>query len=166
MPTLIGTKRIDDDKRWAYVLVDVDGVPHKLIDVAPMGVDLQAWVDLKQDQYEFNILNATHQHPDPEVLFVPNEDSSRVAQIRAWIAAHPEIVKTKWDTVFPENTDETESFKSAALDRINLSQLKTMTFENLDTYISNIANLADAKAALQKIAEVVLALVKYQLKEG
>jgi len=177
MIVIKGTKRINSDLRWVMVTLDVDGEPCHYIDAAPYTlpvydsegviigstpVDPKTWVESREDEYRHAVRLSQYGSPQLEVRF----NEHKWEALDRWIAEHPEVQKKAWDQPLPEDTDETDLFKSAALDRINISQLRSMTFTQVDTYISNIANLADAKAALQKIAEVVLALVKYQLKEG
>ena len=58
---------------------------------------------------------------------------------------------------------EIETDYNEAKSAIGLSDIASMTYAQLDTYIdNNVTNLAEAKTYLKKLSKVVLAMLKYQ----
>ena len=114
-------------------------------------------------QFNYNIHQVTIEDPD---------GSTRIAYEYNYVEIEGKVTKAKilvalQATGLEENIEfepsEVESQYNEAKSTINLSEISSLTYNQLDTYIeNNVTDLASAKIYLKKLSKVVLAMLKYQ----
>ena len=112
--------------------------------------------------FNYNIKQVTVEDPDgtPRIAYAYDyvEITGKITKAKIINA----FKNSKLDIVEDYDPSEIETDYKAATEALKLSDLLTLTYAQLDTYIeNNVSNLAEAKAYLKKLSKVVLAIVKY-----
>ena len=117
----------------------------------------------EKTQFNYNIHQVTIEDP---------EGGTRTAYEYDYLEIEGKVTKAKvlkamQDAELEENVEfepsEVESQYNEAKSTINLSEISSLTYNQLDTYIeNNVTDLASAKIYLKKLSKVVLAMLKYQ----
>lgn len=116
----------------------------------------------KKSQYNYNIEEIEMQEPDGTTRTAYKYDYVVINGI----VTKAKIIKTLENSKLEIEDDydpvEIETDYNEAKSAIRLSNIASMTYAQLDTYIdNNVTNLAEAKTYLKKLSEVVLAILKY-----